>query len=168
MNIGVLSIHIKDQGADPDHAIAEQQFKTLSTVPGSDLQSAYISVKADSKEDFGKGVKVITENILSLVENVRGGGKNTLQDMQKGIGASAGDTIEEQADKASKEVLSAGLVQYIGKDADRPNEITAWILDRDLDDPVIQNLDVRILLTRQQLDNLSRVLDELVASMKFS
>jgi hypothetical protein len=60
------------------------------------------------------------------------------------------------------ELWEAALVEYIGKGASPPKDIIAWALDRDLVNPMDRALDVRVLVTRQQLSSLVQALDSVI------
>jgi serine/threonine-protein kinase PpkA len=65
------------------------------------------------------------------------------------------------------EVFRAQL-EYLGdvQDASAPRFYRAWAADRDLLHPKISSLDVRVFLTRNQLNNLARSLQLLVDTAK--
>jgi hypothetical protein len=60
----------------------------------------------------------------------------------------------------------AALVEWIGKEteAKAPRDITAWAVDKDLIDPSIQALDVRLLINKRQLDSLRTVLGQVISA----
>jgi hypothetical protein len=55
-------------------------------------------------------------------------------------------------------------VDWIGREkgAKAPRDIIAWVTDKDLIDPAIQSLDVRVLIDKKQLDSLKTVLQEIM------
>lgn len=63
-------------------------------------------------------------------------------------------------------VINAALVEWVGtvSGAQAPSDIEAWVVDKDLKDISIQSLDVRILLSKKQLDTLTVLLESLVAA----
>jgi len=54
------------------------------------------------------------------------------------------------------------------KEAIPPRDITAWVLDRDLMNPKLRALEVRVLLTRTDMNNLIQALDILLHQIKWS
>ena len=53
-------------------------------------------------------------------------------------------------------------MEYVGKAAEPPKDVIAWALDRDLANPADRSLEVRVLVTRQQLSSLVQALDHVV------
>lgn len=52
-------------------------------------------------------------------------------------------------------VISAALVDYLGsKEGNPPRDVTAWVMDRDLIDPRKKSMDVRLLISRDDLSSL--------------
>jgi hypothetical protein len=62
------------------------------------------------------------------------------------------------------DMFRAAIVDWIGrsKDAKAPNDITAWISDRDLINPAVPAVDTCVLLTRNELDLLSQALSTVI------
>jgi hypothetical protein len=54
------------------------------------------------------------------------------------------------------------------KEAMPPRDITAWVLERDLINPELRALEVRVLLTRTDMNNLIQALDSLLHQIKQS
>jgi hypothetical protein len=59
-------------------------------------------------------------------------------------------------------VARAALIEYLGREADPPRDLVAWVTDVDLADPARDSLDVRVLLERRDLGDLIEVLDGLI------
>ena len=77
-----------------------------------------------------------------------------------------GKATEEAAPLEEFDKLwEAALIEYIGKDASPPKDIVAWTLDRDLINPADSALDVRVLVTREQLSSLAQTLDQVVQAL---
>ena len=73
----------------------------------------------------------------------------------------AGAAPLEEFDK----LWEAALIEYVGKEATPPKDIVAWTLDRDLINPADRALDVRVLVTREQLSSLAQSLDQVVQAL---
>jgi len=56
----------------------------------------------------------------------------------------------------------SALIEYLGREAEPPKDVTAWALDRDLLNPTARSLEVRVLVTRDQLSDLTRALDSVI------
>jgi serine/threonine-protein kinase PpkA len=77
----------------------------------------------------------------------------------------AGDLPPLQALPTVERLWEAALVEYLGRSANPPKDIVAWVLDRDLVYPVDRALDVRVLVTREQLSSLAQALDQVVQAV---
>lgn len=75
------------------------------------------------------------------------------------------DLAPLQALPTVERLWEAALVEYLGRSATPPKDIVAWVLDRDLVHPVDRSLDVRVLVTREQLSSLAQALDQVVQAL---
>lgn len=64
-----------------------------------------------------------------------------------------------------KKLFDAALVEYLGKETNPPKDIVAWVLDRDLTDPGVRSLEVRVLVNREQLSDLLVALDTVIKGL---
>jgi serine/threonine-protein kinase PpkA len=74
-------------------------------------------------------------------------------------------SIAASAPSLALRAWSAALVEYLGQEAEPPKDIVAWVLDRDLVDPAQRALEVRVLITRDQLGSLVQALDRVIQAM---
>lgn len=164
--VHVVAIHLQDPRAEKDFPLAEMQFRTLSQVRGSEEESAYFAVNAFEKDDFSKSVDVIASRIGGRVEDVLAKAK---QDQEASlITSSEAATPKDSAQAAGAafdKAWNAALVEYLGQGARPPKDIVAWLLDRDLLDPSMRSLDVRVLITRIQLSSLVQALDRVIQAL---
>ncbi|WP_240480953.1 vWA domain-containing protein [Ectothiorhodospira sp. BSL-9] len=152
--VHLLAIHLQDPRAEADHPIAHAQFSHLSRVRGDAGRSAIEAVDAFEQAQYLALVEQVTDDINSLLQRAVGGQAAT-------PAPGAGD-----AELASVSALwQAALVEYIGREATPPKDIVAWSLDRDLMNPADRSLDVRVLVTREQLSTLSQSLDRVVQAL---
>lgn len=96
--------------------------------------------------------------------------------MEGGPGIPLPAPLPDEGIQDVRQVIAAALVDYLGsKEGKPPRDFTAWAMDRDLLDPRIKSLDVRLLISRDDLSNLilavERVTDALATAeltqMKF-
>ena len=157
--VHLYAIHLLDPRATEDHPIAEPQFRHLSRVRGSRNESAYESVDAFDEPAF-----------FALIDNVASG-------LVERIAEAAGDEPlpeEEFPDDligvdrlpTVNRLWEAALVEYLGRSADPPKDIVAWVMDRDPVYPVDRSLDVRVLITREQLSSLATALNQVRDALK--
>ncbi len=165
--VHVVAMHLADPRAAKDFPRAEAQFRTLSRVRGSDEESAYINVNAFEKGDFLKAVDMITSRIGDRIEDVLSKAKSGKMTnvVPQAPSANQGGGVANSAGAAFDKAWSAALVEYLGQSARPPKDIVAWVLDRDLVDPSMRALDVRVLITRNQLSSLVQAMDRVIQAL---
>jgi hypothetical protein len=165
--VHVVAMHLADPRAAKDFPRAEAQFRTLSRVRGSDEESAYIDVNAFEKDDFLKAVDMITSRIGDRIEGVlskaKAGQMSSVVPRQPVANGNGG--VASNAGAAFDKAWTAALVEYLGQNARPPKDIVAWVLDRDLVDPSMRALDVRVLITRNQLSSLVQAMDRVIQAL---
>ncbi|MDL2267280.1 hypothetical protein LJC46_04745 [Desulfovibrio sp. OttesenSCG-928-G15] len=74
------------------------------------------------------------------------------------------DAATAQSDAGLEQSLKAAVVQWIGSqtDAKPPRDIVAWVTDKDLADPSRASLEVRLLVSKRQLDSLATLLSDMI------
>ena len=147
--VHLFAIHLQDPRAKEDHERAMAQFGHLARVRGQEDASAIKEVNAFQETEY-----------LALAEHLTGRIRTLLGETMGSQVADAAAPLEE-FDK----LWEAALIEYVGKDANPPKDIVAWALDRDLVNPADKALDVRVLVTREQLSTLSQTLDQVVQAV---
>ena len=150
--VHLFAIHLQDPRAAEDHPRALAQFSHLSRVRGDAESSAIKEVNAFEEQQYRDLVEHLTGRINALLGQTMGGSANA---------DPAGVAPLEEFDK----LWEAALIEYVGKEATPPKDIVAWTLDRDLINPADRALDVRVLVTREQLSSLAQSLDQVVQAL---
>jgi hypothetical protein len=153
--VHILAIHLQDPRAEEDHPAAIPQFMHLSRVRGSQ-ESAFTAVNAFEQAEYQALVDDIVGGINDRLHTALGTRDPSKAQVQNSAG---------QGQEAVGKVWEAALVEYIGKAAKPPKDIVAWAADRDLVNPADKALDVRILVTRDQLSSLAQALDNVVQAL---
>ena len=65
-------------------------------------------------------------------------------------------------------LIDSALVEYLGKNQTPPRDVIAWAFDRDPLNPATTALDVRVLLTKQQLSDLVTKLEFVTQALKMA
>ncbi|TVQ71428.1 MAG: VWA domain-containing protein [Oceanospirillales bacterium] len=151
--VHITAIHLKDPRAEEDHPIAEAQFSHLARIRGSRDESAYESVNAFDEDDFHTMIDGLSLGLINRLAEEFG---EALPDEEL-AGLREVESVSRQ--------WEAALVEYIGRAATPPKDIIAWVMDRDLINPVDRSLDVRVLVTRDQLSTLAQSLDQVVQAL---
>jgi hypothetical protein len=167
-----FAVHLRDKRAGPDHPIAEAQFSAIANNPGTQ-QPALLTVDVSKPEDFERVVKQIVGELAdtiaqaqqsgSISPQVVAAGQTQSEAMTQLLGADAGKAEAQQASQVTSQVAAAALVNYLGGEAVR--DITFWSLDRDLVDPGKKSLDVRVLISREDLSNLILALGQVIEAL---
>jgi len=148
-----MAWHLRDPAYPADHPVAAQQLETLTEVRAADRgESAVVAVDVDEPEAFAPHV----EEIARLIAERLGDGA-TSPGADSAAPVVEGPAVNEDvasSRRAFNSVFDAALVEYLGREADPPKDFTAWVLDRDLTDTTVPALDVRVMITRAQLNDL--------------
>jgi len=185
--ISITSVHILDADdarKEEYNQQATDQFSTLAYNRGADAsgESSYFAVPANDKGKFESDMDDILNVLIPLVKSAREEG-----DVSEVVELAAADDFaddvdtgktvavevakepapvaeESEATRVTKNMVKAALVDWIGKEegVQPPRDIVAWVTDKDIKDPYVPALEVRVLLTKYQLDTLQMVLQELM------
>ena len=149
--VAIYAMHLRTPEGKNDHALAEGQFKRLSTWPGKG--ALYFPVEAGDPARFEGDVKRMAQ---ALVEQVKA--------PQKALAAPApaakSDAIQESVDAVGRAMVLAYLGRQQGVKS--PAMFEAWASDRDMKNREIPSFTVRVLLTKNQLSDLQSTVRRLV------
>lgn len=147
--IATLVLHLKTPAGAAYNERAEQQYRLLSAWEG--IGPLYFPIPEGAVDAFGTAVDAATEQVLSIVEQSVGG------QLLTGETPAGGDIAG-----ATREVGRAMQLAYLGRGAAVPDFFQAWTLDRAMDNPLNPSFEVRVLLNRNQLNDLSQRLEALL------
>lgn len=152
--IALFGIHLLTPEGRQNHAFARRQYTELTRFGAAG--SLYFSVPEGSADAFGRTVESLTEALLRQIASAIG----------RPVGGVAPPAADQpRIDRQVDVVATAMRLAYLGRvaEASAPDIIRSFAVDRDWRDPTLNALDVRLLLTRNQLSDLSlavqRVLD---------
>ena len=155
--IGVF--HLKTPAGAEDHAYAEGEYRRLSEVSG--IGEFYYPVPTGDVGRFEEALTALTEQLTAQVRAAASGQPPA----QRAASAATGTELEAFQEKVSR--LGYGLrMRYLKEQAGQgvPSLFNAWMVDRDFDEPTERALDVRVLLTRDQLSDLHEVLRQVLVA----
>ena len=155
-NIAVYAIHLKTPEGRKvnDHALAERQYRTLA---GNILtnEPLYYSVNAGSVDYFGAQIDCLANSVVFNINSIDKpvNGAALLQYCPSGVGE---DSQESELQKMRKQATLMGhalRLTYLGRTqgTEAPQVFESWIADKDLADPTTQSIEVRVLLTKNEL-----------------
>jgi len=150
--IAIFVLHLLTPATMADHAQDAMQYRELADYP--DIGSLYYGVPTGDIEEFGKVLDALAGQITEQVRVVASGGRAPVP---------VPTSDDEQLASLQARVAKLGhalRMRYLQKTEGGhvPNVFNAWMLDRDFHDPERPTLDVRVLLTRDQLSELHGVL----------
>lgn len=161
-NIVLYTIHLKTLEGNFDHAKAEQQYRQL-TANVLTVEPLYYSVdiaNAVSIDFFGTALDCLTNSIVYNVNALTqtSSDKNLLQFCPP---TAQGEAFGNQLNKMREDVKLLGhalRLEYLGrlKGTQAPPVFKGWIADHDAKAPVRQNVDIRILLSKNELSSLTQ------------
>lgn len=157
--IAVFVLHLRTPATMADHTAAEAQYRSLSAFPG--IGSLYYGVPTGDVKDFGHVLDTLAGQITMQVQ-VAAASKPPAPPPAVAV-AQENPQLAELQDKVAK--LGYALrMRYLQKTegGQVPSVFDAWLLDRDFRDPERRTLDVRVLLTRDQLSDLHDVLKQVL------
>jgi len=161
LGVSVLSIHLKTPTGERenDTASAEREYRALSRVP--DIGEFYFPVATGDVEDFGSALETLMGQLTDQVRIAATGFQPT-----RGGTPAAGEDAELAELQQKVERLGYALrmdyqQQQAGGDA-VPALFSAYMLDRDPTAPGQEAVDVRVLLTRDQLSDMHDVLAQIL------
>lgn len=156
--VALYTLHLKTPKGAKNHSHAEAQYRALSNYPGTNT-SLYYPVNAGDVEAFGRKVDGLAAAITQQVKSAYLG--------EDAIGSATNAKVDPAEKKMLEDAALIGhamQLAYLGKTTgtQAPPVFQAWISDRDLIKQNLPTTDVRVLLTKAQLSDLSDVLKQIV------
>lgn len=155
--IAIFVLHLKTPMGQVNHAEAEKQYRDLSHFPG--LGSLYYGVPTGDVKAFGKVLDTLAGQITMQVRVAAAGQPPAPEP------ATAPAQDDPQLAELQSKVAKLGYalrLRYLKQGQAVPKVFDAWLLDRDFNEPERATLDVRVLLTRDQLSDLHDVLKQVL------
>jgi serine/threonine-protein kinase PpkA len=154
--IAIFVLHLLTAATMPDQAADGEQYRRLADFPG--IGSLYYGVPTGDVQEFGRVLDTLAGQITGQVQMAAANKQPPAP-----VPVSDNPQLAELQARVAK--LGYALrMRYLQKDGDDevPNVFDAWLLDRDFRDPARSTLDIRVLLTRDQLSDLSEVLTQVL------
>lgn len=153
--IAIFVLHLLTPATMANHARDAAQYQALAEFPG--VGSLYYAVPTGDVGKFGQALDTLAGQIT---EQVRLASRNS-GPKQAATPAATSDDAQLAELQAKVAKLGYALrMKYLQKTESGkvPSVFDAWLLDRDFRDPERAAVDVRVLLTRDQLSDLHDVL----------
>jgi serine/threonine-protein kinase PpkA len=147
-----------------DHEPARRQYEELSAFPAAG--SLYLGVESGDVAEFGRRIDSFSDMLLGQVMSigqVAGAAEPPTLKAEPPPAASPSGQDGGKAAEFERRVELAGRAMqlaYLGRVAgsEAPRLFQAWVADRDLVNPKQKSLEVRVLITKDQLSDLEQTL----------
>lgn len=152
--IAIAVLHLLTPEGRQNHQFAAAQYRALAR--WGDAGDLYFPVEGGAVDAFGRQVDALSDAILHQLEGIRAG---------RLIAVPEGPNVSEVERKTAL-VGRAMQLAYLGRETGSraPRLIDAWVSDRDLLEPTQKTLEVRVLVTKNQLSNLQETLEAILAA----
>ena len=154
--ISIWVLHLRTPAEGANHRQAESLYKELSFFPG--IGDFYYGVSLGEVDEFGKVLETlanqITQQVLATTRGV-----SPLPIIKQD-----GETQLAQLQGRVARLGNALRMRYLQKQSGQPlpRVFNAWMLDRDYIHPERSAVDIRVLLTRDQLSDLKYVMQQVL------
>jgi serine/threonine-protein kinase PpkA len=150
-DIAIFAVHLETAEGRNDHAKAKAQYTDLTQ--WGQAGSLYYPIPDGSLETFGRVVDQLANSLLQQVSQTTG----------VPLGGVTGAQPTAPDPRLAEQALAVGnamRLAYLGRQEGTaaPDVIRGWTVDRDWKQPTTTSLEVRVLLTKNQLSDLQDAL----------
>ncbi len=164
--VSIFVLHLLTSATEANHASAEDQYRRLSDISG--IGSLYYGVPTGDVVEFGYVLDALAAQITGQVQTAVDNRPVESEEVEAvAAEEAASEPATPQLAEFQEKVAKLGYalrMRYL-KTSDSgkvPNVFNAWILDRDFNNPERKVLDIRVLLTRDQLSDLHDILRQIL------
>jgi hypothetical protein len=157
--ISIWVLHLRSNSPNANHLLAERAYRQLSFYPG--IGDFYYGVELGEVDEFGNVLEVLANQITQQVLATTNGVLPLPIPQQAKIESSP--QLSQLQSRVAK-LGNALRMRYLRRESNQPlpNVFDAWMVDRDFTNPQKSTVDVRVLLTRDQLSDLKSVLQQVL------
>ena len=165
--VSIWVLHLRTPESAADHESAASLYKQLSFFPG--IGDFYYGVSLGQVDEFGQVLETlagqITQQVLATTNGLPPIPLKPLK--PEVIGETQQVASETQLEQLQERVAKLGnalRMRYLQKESGEPPPAVfeAWMVDRDFINPQRSSVDVRVLLTRDQLSDLKHVMQQVL------
>ena len=155
--ISIWVLHLRTPAVAANHEEAETMYKQLSYYSG--IGDFYYGVSLGQVDEFGNVLEVLANQITQQVLATTNGEPPLPLPQQE-----SGQTQLAQLQGRVAKLGHALRMRYLHKESGKPPPAVfdAWMIDRDFLNPERSAVDVRVLLTRDQLSDLKFVMQQVL------
>ena len=155
--ISVWVLHLRTESEAANHEKAESLYKQVSYYPG--IGDFYYGVSLGQVDEFGTVLEVLANQITQQVLATTNG----VPPLPLPQREASQTQLAQLQDRVAK-LGNALRMRYLQKESGQPlpKVFDAWMIDRDFINPELSAVDVRVLLTRDQLSDLKNVMQQVL------
>jgi serine/threonine-protein kinase PpkA len=160
--VSIWVLHLRAQSSAANHEKTESLYKELSYYPG--IGHFYYGVQLAEVDEFGLVLEVLANQITQQVlATTNGVPLIPLREETETNLDEASSRLSQLQIRVAK-LGNALRMRYIQKKSGEPlpTVFNAWMVDKDFENPERSTVDVRVLLTRDQLSDLKSVMQQVL------
>lgn len=152
--IRIYALHLRTPAGVKNHGAAESQYRVLTADSNPQIGDLYVGVPGGDVGAFGERVREIGSTFAQLVHQVREQQPQPLPQLASGASLAA----------KSQAIGYAMHMDFLGRNgaSQAPQLVSAWAADHDLANPALPSLQVCVMLTKLQLNDLQQSLKLIV------
>lgn len=152
--IKIYALHLRTPAGVKNHGAAESQYRVLTADSNPKIGDLYVGVPGGEVGAFGERVREIGSTFAELVHQVRNQQPQPVPLLASGASLAA----------KSQALGYAMHMDFLGRHgaSQAPQLVSAWTADRDLTNPALPTLQVCVMLTKLQLNDLQQSLKLIV------
>jgi len=152
--IKIYALHLRTPAGVKNHGAAESQYRVLTADSNPQIGDLYVGVPGGEVGAFGERVREIGSTFAELVHQVRNQQPQPVPLLTSASGLAA----------KSQAIGYAMHMDFLGRHgaSQAPQLVSAWTADRDLTNPTLPTLQVCVMLTKLQLNDLQQSLKLIV------
>ena len=156
--VSIWVLHLRTPSESADHEQAEKLYKEVSYYPG--IGDFYYGVRLGQVDEFGTVLEVLANQITQQVLATTNG----VPPLPLPERVAQEETQLTQLQDRVAKLGNALRMRYIQRESGQPlpSVFDAWMVDRDFINPERSAVDVRVLLTRDQLSDLKNVMQQVL------
>ncbi len=160
--VSIWVLHLRAQSSAANHEKTESLYKELSYYPG--IGHFYYVVRLAEVDEFGLVLEVLANQITQQVLATTNGVPPIPLREKIETNLDEADSQLSQLQTRVAKLGNALRMRYIQKKSGEPLPavFNAWMVDKDFENPERSNVDVRVLLTRDQLSDLKSVMQQVL------
>jgi len=160
--VSIWVLHLRAQSSVANHEKTERLYKELSYYPG--IGDFYYGVRLAEVDEFGTVLELLANQITQQVlATTNGVPPFPLHDEAEANADEAPSQLSQLQNRVAK-LGNALRMRYLQKESGKPlpTVFNAWMIDKDFENPERSTVDVRVLLTRDQLSDLKSVMQQVL------